>query len=197
MIDTQWQKERGGKGGMAGHWLGKSQWALPTAKNYEWLRGLLNNGEAGLFLSREYEDLRREYEDLRREYEDLRRPFSLDRYGAFSDVWQFSPVAPHDGRHICEKPQEMLMRILEVSTRPGAVVFDSFFGSGSMGEACGKMGRRFWGSEMSADWFDKARRRVAGAFDSPVGTNREPVQVRAVKRSGSEPANFEQLGLFG
>ena len=59
---------------LPGHWFESTQWMLPTAANYEWLRALFN----GEHLRREYEDLRREYEDLRREYEDLRRPFDAE-----------------------------------------------------------------------------------------------------------------------
>ena len=70
-IDEAFRAKSGSRaGGMAGHWFGRSQWELPTAANYQWLRELF----AGDYLRREYEDLRREYEDLRREYEDLRRP---------------------------------------------------------------------------------------------------------------------------
>jgi DNA modification methylase len=113
---------------------------LPIAGEYEDLR-------------REYEDLRREYEDLRREYEDLRRPFSVTRFDPFTDVWTFATVKPRPGKHPCEKPQSLLRHIINSSTRPGAVVLDSFAGSGSTGQACLALGRQFVGIERCHHWY--------------------------------------------
>ena len=135
--------------GMAGHWFERVQWTLPTAENYEWLRGLF---------SAEY--LRREYEDLRREYEDLRRPFSLTERDQWGDVWDFEPVAPYPGKHPCEKPLPLLAHMLNASTKPGALVLDAFMGSGATGDACLQMGRRFIGIERDREHFDSACRRL-------------------------------------
>ena len=134
--------------GMAGHWFGCVQWALPTAENYAWLQDLLG----GQHLRREYEDLRREYEDLRREYEDLRRPFNVSPEVPYTDVWVFRTVQAYGGKHPCEKPQALLQHIIKASTRPGAVVLDSFAGSGSTGQACLALGREFIGIERCPHW---------------------------------------------
>jgi len=142
--------------GMAGHWFERVQWTLPTADNYEWLRGLFGSE----YLRREYEDLRREYEDLRREYEDLRRPFNLTERDQWSDVWDFEPVAPYPGKHPCEKPLPLLSHMLNASTKPGALVLDAFMGSGATGDACLQMGRRFIGIERDREHFESACRRL-------------------------------------
>jgi adenine-specific DNA-methyltransferase len=143
--------------GMAGHWFECVQWMLPTAENYAWLRELFG----AEYLRREYEDLRREYEDLRREYEDLRRPFSVTARDQWSDVWDFDPVQAYPGKHPCEKPLPLLCHILNASTKPGAVVFDPFAGSASLGEACYELGRQFIGVELCPDNYAKAERRIA------------------------------------
>ncbi len=142
--------------GMAGHWFERVQWTLPTEDNYAWLRELF----AGDYLRREYEDLRREYEDLRREYEDLRRPFSVTPRDQWSDVWDFEPVQAYPGKHPCEKPLPLLCHILKASTKPGAVVFDPFAGSASLGEACHELGRQFIGVELCPDNYAKATSRL-------------------------------------
>ena len=150
--------------GMAGHWFERVQWTLPTAENYEWLRELFAGDYLRReydYLRREYEDLRREYEDLRREYEDLRRPFSVTARDQWSDVWDFDPVQAYAGKHPCEKPLPLLCHILKASTKPGAVVFDPFAGSGSMGEACHMLGREFIGVELCPDNYAKAAQRIA------------------------------------
>ena len=141
-----------GTSGMAGHYFGASQWALPTEDAYDKMRQLFNSGPSIQYLRREYEDLRREYEDLRREYEDLRRPFSVTRFDPFTDVWAFGTVKPRPGKHPCEKPQGLLRHIIKSSTRPGAVVLDSFAGSGATGQACLALGREFIGIERCPHW---------------------------------------------
>jgi site-specific DNA-methyltransferase (adenine-specific) len=138
-------------------YFGRSQWQLPTEPHYAKMRGILG----AEYLRREYEDLRREYEDLRREYEDLRRPFNVTARDQWSDVWDFDPVGAYPGKHPCEKPIPLLCHILNASTKPGAVVFDPFAGSGSLGEACHTLGREFIGVERCADNHAKAAQRLA------------------------------------
>ena len=142
---------------MSGHYFSRVQWTLPTAENYAKLRAAFG----AEYLRREYEDLRREYEDLRREYEDLRRPFSVTARDQYSDVWEFDPVQGYPGKHPCEKPLPLLCHIINASTKPGAVVFDPFAGSGSLGEACHDLGRQFIGVELCPDNYAKAAQRIA------------------------------------
>ncbi len=127
-----------GTSGMAGHYFGASQWALPTEDAYAKLRCLFNNGP--------------KHKYLRREYEHLRRPFSVTRFDPFTDVWTFRTVQPRPGKHPCEKPQALLRHIISSSTRPGAVVLDSFAGSGATGLACLALGREFIGIERCPRW---------------------------------------------
>lgn len=103
----------------------------------------------------------RDTEDLRQEYEDLRRPFSVTARDQWSDVWDFDPVPAYPGKHPCEKPLPLLCHMLKASTKPGAVVFDPFAGSGSMGEACHDLGRQFIGVEKCPENYAKAERRLA------------------------------------
>ncbi len=161
-VGEQYQKKTGSRtvSSMAGHWFERAQWALPTAENYQWLRDLFN-ANGGEYLRREYEDLRREYEDLRREYEDLRRPFNVTARDQWGDVWEFDPVQGYPGKHPCEKPLPLLMHMLKASTKPRAVVFDPFTGSGSMGHACHEMGRIFIGAESCPANFEKAKQRIS------------------------------------
>jgi len=142
--------------GMAGHWFGQVQLALPTEENYVWLRGLF----AGDYLRREYEDLRREYEDLRREYEDLRRPFSVTPDVPYTDVWDFPTVGAYDGKHPCEKPLKMIEHIVKVSSKPGATVLDCFAGSGVVGTAARNFGRKAILCEIDSGWFKRIKNEL-------------------------------------
>ena len=142
-------------GGMASrHYLSQSQWCLPTFEHYHKLR------EATGRFQRPYEDLRREYEDLRREYEDLRRPFNVTADVPYTDVWTFKTVQAYEGKHVCEKPLALMEHIILASTRPGAIVFDPFMGSGSTGVACVLNGRSFIGCEKDAKHFKNASQRI-------------------------------------
>jgi adenine-specific DNA-methyltransferase len=79
----------------------------------------------------------------------------------WSDVWDFDPVQAYPGKHPCEKPLPLLCHILNASTKPGAVVFDPFAGSASLGEACHDLGRQFIGVELCPDNYAKAAQRIA------------------------------------
>jgi adenine-specific DNA-methyltransferase len=144
--------------GMAGHWFGASQWELPTAANYEWLRGKLNGV------------LRRDYEELRRDYEELRRPFAIGPSDQFTDVWRFDPEPPGRGgsRHPCAKPLHMMEHIIRTTTRPGALVLDPFAGSGTTGAAAVALGRAFVGIEQDERWAALAWVRVLNALAQMV-----------------------------
>ena len=167
-VARQYQSKTGSRTvtGMAGHWFGRVQWALPTEENYMWLRNLFS----GDYLRREYEELRRkydylrrEYEDLRREYEELRRPFTVSKDVPYTDVWAFDTVAHYKQKHPCEKPLDLLLHIITASTRPGAVVLDPFMGSGTTGVACKNLERAFIGIELDKGYFDMASERIATA----------------------------------
>jgi adenine-specific DNA-methyltransferase len=159
-INAAWQAERGGGGGMAGHWLTQSQWALPTAENYAWLQALCNG-----HLRREYEDLRREYEDLRREYEDLRRFYDMRTGDQKTDVWRFGSVPEVDRTgHPTEKPLSIMRYIVRLSCRPDGLTVDPFMGSGTTAVACHNLGRRFVGIEKDPEYFSMAVKRVQNAM---------------------------------
>ena len=170
-ITARWNADRNAKGGgMTNHWFGQSQYALPSRSSYEWLRALFNEAQpSGEFLRREYEFLRREYEDLRREYEDLRRPFTVSDEVPYTDVWTFPTVGHYAGKHPCEKPADLIRHIVRASSRPGALVLDSFAGSGVVGRVALEEGRSFIGSEIDPHWVSVARESMSGAQpDEPL-----------------------------
>ena len=148
--------------GLPSHWFTASQWCLPTEKNYNKLREAFNAKDGGHLrreyghLRREYEDLRREYEDLRREYEDLRRPFAVTADVPYTDVWNFKTVHGHQGKHVCQKPADMADHIVRASSREGAVVCDTFAGSGALLMGAARSGRHYIGCDASELWAKRA-----------------------------------------
>jgi adenine-specific DNA-methyltransferase len=143
-------------GGLASGYFGdKVEFQLPTAERYQQMQSAFP-----LAFDRDYTDLRREYEDLRREYEDLRRPFNATPDAPYTDVWDFKTVNAYNGKHVCEKPLALMSHIIQISTRPGAVVLDCFAGSGATLDAARRLGRRFIGCDFDPHWAARAGQRV-------------------------------------
>ncbi|MEM6381193.1 MAG: site-specific DNA-methyltransferase [Pseudomonadota bacterium] len=74
-----------------------------------------------------------------------------------------------DGRkiHPTQKPEALLARVLIASSKPGDVVLDPFFGTGTTGAVAKRLGRRFIGFERDAGYADAARMRIDGVEPAP------------------------------
>jgi modification methylase len=81
--------------------------------------------------------------------------------------------------HSTQKPESLLHRVIVSSTKPGDVVLDPFFGSGTTGAVAKRLGRHFIGVERESDYVKVARRRIA----SVVPADSEAIEVTKSKRS--------------
>lgn len=63
--------------------------------------------------------------------------------------------------HPTQKPESLLYRIITGTTRPGDVVLDPFFGTGTTGAVAKKLGRHFIGIERENDYINAALKRIA------------------------------------
>ena len=72
--------------------------------------------------------------------------------------------------HPTQKPEALLHRIIMASTQSGDVVLDPFFGTGTTGVGCKRLGRSFIGIERDSAYIDVARKRLAAtkALDDPA-----------------------------
>lgn len=66
----------------------------------------------------------------------------------------------HKGGHPTQKPLALIEWLVLTYTRPGQLVCDPYFGSGTTAEACAKHGRRFIGFERETRYFDMAAKRL-------------------------------------
>lgn len=157
-----------GTNGMAGHYFGASQWALPTWAAYQQLAAYADtNGrprerpylvlpafwpEGGLrasydHLRASYDHLRAEYDHLRAEYEASRPAFTLPP--GLTNVWTEPLVGGSerlkgpDGSalHPCQKPVSFAERMIRASSRPGERVLVPFGGTCREAVACEWMAR--------------------------------------------------------
>ena len=76
-----------------------------------------------------------------------------------------------DGKkaHPTQKPESLLYRVLLASTKPGDVVVDPFFGTGTTGTVAKALGRHFIGIEREQDYIDVATARIEAVSPSDEG----------------------------
>ncbi len=66
--------------------------------------------------------------------------------------------------HPTQKPEALLYRVLLASTKPGDVVLDPFFGTGTTGAVAKRLGRRWIGIEREANYCAAAIERIEAAL---------------------------------
>lgn len=72
--------------------------------------------------------------------------------------------------HPTQKPEALLQRVIMSSTKPGDVILDPFFGTGTTGAVAKRLGRNFVGIERQQDYIDAATARIDAVevMDGPV-----------------------------
>ena len=104
-----------------------------------------------------------------------RYTFNYDAMKAFNDDLQMRsdwtlPICTGEERlkdaegakvHPTQKPESLLYRVLLSTTKPGDVVVDPFFGTGTTGAVAKKLGRHFIGIERDPGYIAAARARIA------------------------------------
>ncbi|WZO98544.1 site-specific DNA-methyltransferase [Isosphaeraceae bacterium EP7] len=95
------------------------------------------------------------------------RPQDIPGKGGFKpveDTWYIPRVCgtfkERAGFHGCQMPEQLLGRIIRVSSRPGDLVLDPFAGSGTTLVAAKKLGRDYLGFELSPDYAAQAQTRL-------------------------------------
>jgi len=85
--------------------------------------------------------------------------------------------------HPTQKPEALLHRVLSATTKPGDVVLDPFFGTGTTGAVAKKLGRHFIGIEREDSYIAAAIKRIAAVRPysaeaiAPVQTKRSAPRV--------------------
>lgn len=96
--------------------------------------------------------------------------------------------------HTTQKPEALLARIMLASTKPGDIVLDPFFGSGTTGAVAKRLGRSFVGVEREEAYIKAAQARIAAV--EPLGK----VELEVLKGRRAEPriafASLVEAGLI-
>lgn len=88
--------------------------------------------------------------------------------GGASAVWNFGTSRYGNfgaSNHPTEKPVDLLAEIVESFTDRGERIGDWFMGSGSVGVACIRTGRKFIGIEKEPKYFDIAVKRIKAEYE--------------------------------
>lgn len=81
------------------------------------------------------------------------------------DVWEFPRVCGtfkerNEAGHKCQMPEALLERVVKALSDEGDLVYDPFAGTGTTLAVARKLGRRWLGSELSANYCAGIRRRL-------------------------------------
>jgi DNA modification methylase/predicted GIY-YIG superfamily endonuclease len=125
------------------------------------------------------------------------RPQDLpDGFQPTDDTWYYARVAgtfkERQGFHGCQMPEQLLGRIIRVSSNPGDSVLDPFAGSGTTLAVAKKLDRQWMGCELSEEYTRSATERLSAieegaALDGPA----DPIA------SAPSTINGRRLGATG
>jgi DNA modification methylase len=75
-------------------------------------------------------------------------------------VWTIAPK-PYSGAHFAVMPPALIEPMILATSKPGDIVLDPFFGSGTTGQVAEALGRRWIGCELQDDYAPLQRARTA------------------------------------
>ncbi len=109
------------------------------------------------------------------------------------DTWYFARVAgtfrERQGFHGCQMPEQLLGRIIRVSSHPQDLVVDPFAGSGTTLAVAKKLGRQWMGFELSGEYVQSIQQRLAAIkVGDPLDGPADPLRS-APKPNGANSAN--------
>jgi modification methylase len=84
--------------------------------------------------------------------------------------------------HPTQKPESLLYRILLACTKPGDVVLDPFFGTGTTGAVARRLGRKWIGIEREPSYVKVARERIASTLPLDESAMKTVPDMRAQPR---------------
>ncbi|HIF9100107.1 TPA: site-specific DNA-methyltransferase [Photobacterium damselae] len=87
----------------------------------------------------------------------------------WTDIKLVNPVAKERTDYPTQKPESLIKRIIDMSTKEGDLVFDCFLGSGTTAVAAHKLGRRFIGADINQGSIKVAAKRLIECDSDSTG----------------------------
>lgn len=107
------------------------------------------------------------------------------------DVWEIDMVGRSSSERVnypTQKPEKLIKRIIESSSKQGDIVFDCFMGSGTTQAVAMKLGRKFIGSDINLGSIDITTKRLINLYKELELSNR--------KNIGFEVYNVNNYDIF-
>ena len=113
------------------------------------------------------------------------------------DVWtDINPEnsqSPLQTGYPTQKPEELLARIIQMSSDPGSIVFDCFMGSGTTQSVAMKMGRRFIGADINLGSIQTTAKRLIKTREE---LTQKTFETDSVFFTGFEIYNVNHYDIF-
>jgi DNA modification methylase len=74
--------------------------------------------------------------------------------------WWIIPTEGYDGAHFAVMPSALARICILAGSRPGDIVLDPFFGSGTTGQVAEQLGRKWIGIDLNPDYIALAKERT-------------------------------------
>ncbi len=112
------------------------------------------------------------------------------------DTWFFSRVAgtfkEREGFHGCQMPEQLLGRIVRISSNPGDLVVDPFGGSGTTLAVAKKLGRQWMGFELSEEYVQHIQTRLDECrVGDPLDGAADPIGSAPKTSQGKKRTKFK------
>jgi DNA modification methylase len=108
------------------------------------------------------------------------------------DVWDIGIVAPVSRERTgypTQKPEALLVRLIEACSEAGDLVLDPYVGSGTTLAVCARLGRRAIGVDINPEALQIARKRLRALGERPLEERAVPVvSAKTSQRGGVEVA---------
>lgn len=94
------------------------------------------------------------------DYESIKEP-SKSKKGLRNrrTIWSIN-TEPNQYDHFAMFPETLIEPCIKAGSKPGDIILDPFFGSGTIGVAAIKLNRKYVGIELSSDYVDIAHKRI-------------------------------------
>lgn len=98
--------------------------------------------------------------------------------------------------HPTQKPEALLARVMMASSKPGDVILDPFFGSGTTGAVAKRLGRHYVGVEREQAYIDAATARIAAVMTDSHGRHQARVRADGSLEAGLHLGSIHRVGAL-
>ena len=120
------------------------------------------------------------------------------------DVWAVTPLfrnSQEREQYPTQKPEELIERMIQASSKKGDIIFDCFMGSGTTQAAAMKLGRQFIGADINLGAVQITTKRLLG-ISSELNQQQQQMQLEVTEKestthyTGFEVYNVNHYDVF-